>query len=89
MKSLGILEYVEAVAPKPGQRIFPQLWRGGLDNKFGFSFSKWFSRYRQDVGIYERGLDYHSLRHSVTMKLFSMSVEEYLIDELIFLSTRR
>ncbi|MDR3500908.1 MAG: tyrosine-type recombinase/integrase [Parvibaculum sp.] len=82
VKSLGFLEYVEAVAPMPTQRIFPQLEPGGPDKKLGFYFSKWFSRYRQDVGIYERGLDYHSLRHSVTTKLFSMSVEEYLIDEL-------
>src|SRR5207302_10262123 len=40
-------------------------------NKLGFYFTKWWSRYRRDVGVYEKGFDYHSFRHGVTTKLFA------------------
>lgn len=62
---LGFLDYVEKTAPKVEDRLFPQLRPGGPDNKLGFYFTKWWSQYRKDVGVYEKGLDYHSFRASV------------------------
>lgn len=82
LKKLGFLKYVEATAPKPEDDLFPELRPGGPDNKLGYYFSKWFSRYRQDVGVYEKKLDYHSFRHGVITQLYAAEVPEPIIDEL-------
>jgi integrase len=79
---LGFLEYVEAVAHGAGDPLFPDLEPGGADSKRGYTFSKWWPRYRRAIGLYERGLDYHSFRHSVTTKLVEAEVPQAIIDEL-------
>jgi len=79
---LGFVEYVEQTAPQPGDLVFPLLRPGGPDKKLGFYFTKWFSAYRKAIGLYEKGLDYHSFRHGVTTKLYAASVQEALVDEL-------
>jgi integrase len=79
---LGFVEYVDRTAPQPGDLVFPLLSPGGPDNKLGFYFTKWFSTYRKAIGIYEKGLDYHSFRHGVTTKLYAANVQEALVDEL-------
>jgi integrase len=82
VQALGFLEYVETSAPDPDDLLFPELRPGGPDNKLGYYFTKWWSRYRRDVGVYEKGLDYHSFRHSVTTKLYEAEVSPAIIDEL-------
>jgi integrase len=62
------------VAPNPSDRIFPQLSPGGPDKKLGFYFTKWWSRYRREIGVYEAGLDYHSFRHTVATALGAAGV---------------
>jgi integrase len=47
-------------------RVFSGLRPGGADRRLGHGFTKWFSRYRQENGIYRPGLDFHSFRHSAT-----------------------
>jgi integrase len=79
---LGFIEYVQAVAPNADDLVFPELLPGGPDQKLGFYFTKWFSKYRRDVGLYEKGLDYHSFRHGVTTKLFAANVSVPVVDEL-------
>ena len=61
---LGFLGYVERIAPNLDDRVFPLLQPGGPDQKLGYFFTKWWSTYRKDVGVYEKGLDYHSFRAS-------------------------
>ncbi len=34
------------------------------------------------MGVYEKGLDYHSFRHGVTTKLYAAEVSPAIIDEL-------
>lgn len=80
--SLGFMEYVEGAAPSPSDRVFPALAPSGKDKRYGATFTQWFTRYRKEIGVYRRGLDYHSFRHGVTTKLYAAGVEEYLIDEL-------
>ena len=80
--SLGFVDYVETVAPGPDDRVFPNLKPGGPDRKFGYYFSKQWTQYRRDVGVYEKGLDYHSFRHGVTTKLYAARVNQALIDVL-------
>lgn len=80
--ALGFLDYVRLAAPTPGDQLFPKLTPGGADGKRGHSFSKWWTRYRREIGVYEPGLDYHSFRHGVTTKLFAAEVSEVFVDEL-------
>lgn len=83
VKRLGFLDYVERVAPNASDAVFPNLRPGGADNKLGFTFTKWFSRYRRDVGVYEKGLDYHSFRHGVATKLAAAEVSLDARNELL------
>jgi hypothetical protein len=66
---LGFLDHLETTAPKAEDRLFPLLRPGGPDQKLGYYFTKWWSQYRRDIGVYEKGLDYHSFRASVATKL--------------------
>jgi integrase len=79
---LGFIPYVFETAPLPGDPIFPQLKPGGADGKRGHAFTKWWTRYRREIGVYDEDIDYHSFRHNVTTKLFELDVSEALIDEL-------
>jgi site-specific recombinase XerD len=80
---LGFLDYVETIAPKPEDRLFPLLRPGGPDQKLGYYFTKWWSRYRKDVSVYEKGLDYHSFRASVATKLAESGVSLEVRNELL------
>jgi len=78
----GFLDYVAEIASSPADPLFPQLPPGGADGKRGPTFTRWWTNYRRAVGLYERGLDYHSFRHGVTTKLFAANISEAIIDEL-------
>ena len=80
---LGFLDYVQQIAIKPEDRIFPQLRPGGPDKKLGYFFTKWWTQYRKDVGVYEKGYDYHSFRAGVTTKLASAGVPLEVRNELL------
>ena len=80
---LGFVEYVEKTAPRAEDRVFPQLQPGGPDQKLGYYFTKWWSRYRKEIGVYEKGLDYHSFRASVATKLAETSVSLEVRNELL------
>lgn len=79
---IGFLEYVKEVAPKPEDRVFPNLKPGGPDKRIGANFTKWWTRYRQQIGLYEDRLDFHSFRHGVTTKLFGAGVSQTIVDEI-------
>jgi len=83
IRQLGFLSYVDDVAPEASSRLFPKLRRGGADDKLGFTFTKWWTRYRRDVGLYEKGLDYHSFRGGVTTKLTAANVSLDVRNELL------
>ena len=80
---IGFLDYVKTVAPNENDRVFPLLRPGGPDNKLGFFFTKWWSKYRKDVDVYEKGLDYHSFRASVATKLAQANVSLEVRNELL------
>jgi integrase len=82
IERLGFLEYVNEVATKPTEMVFPLLKPGGPDGKVGYYFTKWWTNYRKSIGVYEPGLDYHSFRHGVTTKLFAVGVARDVVDEL-------
>ena len=53
------------------------------DLKLGYYFTKWWSQYRRDIGVYEKGLDYHSFRASVATKLAEAGVSLEVRNELL------
>jgi len=83
VQELGFLEYVRNTAPNLEDCLFPNLRPGGADNKLGFTFTKWWTRYRKKIGVYEKGLDYHSFRGGVTTKLTAAHVPLEIRNELL------
>lgn len=83
---LGFLRYAESFG-KRSYALFPQLKPGGADNKFGHAFSKWFTRYRQQISVYRKNLDFHSLRHTATTCMHQADVNTMVIDHLTGHST--
>lgn len=79
---VGFLNYVDELRGQGQTRVFPRLKPGGADGRFGHNFTKWFTRYRQDLGLYEPGLDFHSFRHSATTFLHQGGVEDSVLDRL-------
>lgn len=82
LSELGFLDYVDAQRRAQRNRVFDQLEGGGADHRLGHNFSKWFTRYRRDIGLYEPGLDFHSFRHSATTFMQWSGVPEPVIDRL-------
>jgi integrase len=76
---LGFLEHARAGAAKEGGRVFPDLKSGGADDKTGYDFTRKFGHYRKGIGVYERWLDFHSLRHTFISKLADKSVSDITI----------
>ena len=79
---LGLLEDVERCRQHGEERLFPRLQPGGADGRLGHAFSKWFTRYRRDVGLYRPGLDFHSFRHTATTLMHQAGVERAVIDHV-------
>jgi integrase len=77
--SLGFLEHARAGAAKEDGRVFPDLKAGGADGKTGYDFTRKFGNYRKGIGVYERWLDFHSLRHTFISMLADKSVSDITI----------
>ncbi len=84
---LGFLKYVKGFGGR-SYALFPQLKPGGADDKLGHAFSKWFTRYRKQIGLYRKKLNFHSLRHTVTTCLHQADVKDMVIDHLTGHSTK-
>lgn len=84
---LGLVEYVKAQQKAARMMVFHNLNAGGADQRLGHNFTKWFTRYRRDVGVYEPGRDFHSFRHSATTFLQRAKIPMALIDALTGHST--
>lgn len=79
---LGLPVFVEAQRGAGHTRLFPDLSPGGADGRLGHAFTKWFTRYRRDVGLYRPGLDFHSFRHTATTLMHQAGVERAVIDHV-------
>ncbi len=63
---LGFLRYVRSV--DPDGRLFP-LVRPDSHGQAGGLWSRWFSRYRKEIGLGRDAADFHALRHGAVTKL--------------------
>ena len=79
---LGFLAYVERLRRVRQARVFPAFLPGGADDRLGHAFTKWFTRYRQDVGLYRSGLNFHSFRHTATTLMHQADVTPAIIDHV-------
>ena len=84
---LGFLSYLEGCRKARQTRLFPNLKPGGADNRLGHAYSKFFTRYRRDVGLYRKGLDFHSFRHTFSTLLHQAGVERAVLDHVTGHST--
>jgi integrase len=57
--NLGFLDYVRTVR---GKKLWPKIAPDSVGRWAG-NWSKWFGRYRKDIGLDERFKDFHSFRH--------------------------
>jgi integrase len=79
---LGLLRYADQLRAQSGKMLFPNLQPGGADDRLGHNYSKWFTRYRRDTGLYAQGLDFHSFRHSATTFMLQADVPTSVVDEV-------
>jgi integrase len=80
---IGFLEFVEHVRQSEGSsaRLFPKLTPGPKGG-FGEAFSKWFGRYKRDLGIDNPSSVFHSFRHGFKDALRAAGVNEDVNDAL-------
>ncbi|NMJ43465.1 hypothetical protein GWK16_19615 [Roseomonas sp. JC162] len=66
---LGFVQYVHEKAPRPDDPLFPDLPPQGKDGRRGARFTRDFIYYRQQVGVYRKGVGMHSFRHTAITRL--------------------
>ncbi|MCO4054930.1 MAG: site-specific integrase [Bosea sp.] len=80
--ALGFLEY-RFHGRKPEEPLFPELLPQGATGDRSISFSKWFGRYRRDIGVAEELVDFHSLRANfITEAVNKLGLNNAWIDEV-------
>ncbi|KQP33277.1 integrase [Methylobacterium sp. Leaf104] len=79
---LGFMQHVERLRRSRQTRVFPAFRPGGADDRLGHAFTKWFTRYRRDVGLYRPGLNFHSFRHTATTLMHQAGVPTAVIDHV-------
>jgi len=77
----GFLEYVEARRSAGGGRLFPDMKRGSLGTLSDI-FSKWFTRYRRNLGITDSRKVFHSFRHTFKEACRAAGMSEEVHDAL-------
>lgn len=77
---LGLLAYAEEQRALGKDLLFPNLQPGGADDRLGHNYSKWFSRYRRETGLFVPVRDFHSFRHSATTFMSRAGVQHTVID---------
>ncbi len=60
--ALGFLDYVESLRRIKAKKLFPAISPDSL-GRWSAKWSKWFGRYRRDLGLTDRWRDFHGLRH--------------------------
>ncbi len=66
---MGFLDYVQRMAPKEGDPLFPDLVPQGPDRKRGPRITRWFVHYRRAIGVYREGVAMHAFRHTANTRL--------------------
>lgn len=75
---LGFLDYTKTLH---GSKMFP-LIEPDTRGRWSGHFSKWFGRYRRNVGLDQRWTDFHSLRHTWKTAARAARIAEDIHDEI-------
>ena len=62
--NIGLVVFKERQEEKGAERLFPDVVLSG-DGTYSSTFSKWFSRYLDNVGIKTNKTSFHSFRHNM------------------------
>ncbi len=79
---LGFLDYWEEVKKRRREYVFPDLTPDVKGKRSG-NWSKWFSRYRREIGIADRRKVFHSFRHGFIDACREASVPTEVRDVLV------
>jgi integrase len=79
---LGFIDFVRSRRKMKVERLFADLVPGGPDGKFGFNFSRIFSKFKIALGVGSK-VTFHSFRHNVRNHLESEPLEERWIDDVL------
>lgn len=77
---MGFLDYVARMRDAGETMLFPEL---GTGKQAAITFGKWFTRYRQAIGLYQKGMDFHSFRHTFKTQLHRKYKHNNLIVDCI------
>lgn len=83
LQKLGFLEYVEEQRQHGVQRLFPDVKRGGSFDTLSHHFTMDWTKYRRDVGVYDKGKDFHCFRTTMNTNLLNKRVNDGLIKALL------
>ncbi len=78
---MDFLSFINKQRLKGHERLFPELKYQNL--KYGKAASKWFKRYRDKNGVYDKRKAFHSFRHTFTERLKIAGVEPHFIAALL------
>jgi integrase len=76
--ALGFLDYVKSVK---GKKLFPKI-RVDSIGRWAGNWSKWFGRYRNNIGLGGRWRDFHSFRHGWKTAARGASIPKEIHDEI-------
>lgn len=76
--ALGFIDYVQTIR---GGKLWPKMKPDSIGRWAG-NWSKWFGRYRKDLGLGERWTDFHSLRHGWKSAARGAGIPEDIHDEI-------
>ncbi len=81
----GFMKHVEKARKDGKVLVFSDLVAGGVGNRLGYGFTRWFGRYTKDIGINRektKGVDFHGFRHTAISAMKWAGVHPDIMDEL-------
>lgn len=79
LQSMGFLDHVAEAKRRGHVRLFPA-WTMGKDGYFSSPFSKWFSRYLNEIGTKTGKTSFHSFRHCFADALRNAELQDSVRD---------
>jgi integrase len=82
LKQLGFIEFVNSLDATKSIRLWHAL-KANAYGKFSSAYSKRFGKFKRRIGINDKKLTFHSLRHTFANELKQAGVSEHVIAQLI------
>ncbi len=80
--AIGLTDYAEKTNVSGHERLWSEIKRGKHGSYSG-AYSKWFSRYKNLIGITDPKITFHSFRHTFIDQLKQLDVPDGKIQELV------